>query len=98
MACNIFGWIHVALTKEIVLSSQRLSTLYFAGIVMLLNATSICQMFQAMIRSTCLCSRGSRPSREVDGLPVVGHFRNLLLYDQLSSFARMANYSVIRNL
>ena len=48
MAYNTFGWIHVVLISQITPSLQRLSTLCFAGIVMRLNAMSICQMFQGI--------------------------------------------------
>src|ERR1700719_588446 len=91
-AYNTFGLILVASIKRIILSSQRLSPLCFVGTKKLLYATSIYQMFRqiVMIKLTHLYSRGIQPFERVDGLPVVGHFKNWLLRNQLSSFARIA--------
>ena len=96
---NTFGWIRIASINLIIQSYQKPLTLCFAGIAMRQNVTYICQMFQqiTMIRPTHLCSRGNQPSRKIDGLPAVGHFKNLLFRYLLNSFAQMAMYSAIRN-
>jgi hypothetical protein len=81
------GWILVALTNRTTPSSQGLSTPCFAGIVMRLNVTYICQMFQQMttIKTTCPPSRGKRLFGKADGLPGAGHYKSLLLRHWLNS-------------
>jgi hypothetical protein len=48
MACNTFGWTPVASTDRTTPSSQKLLTQCFAGIVVRLDATSICRTFRAL--------------------------------------------------
>ena len=98
MAYNIARQTLAVLTNRIILSFRKRLTLCFAGIKMRPNAMYICQILRqiAMIRRTRLYS--NEPSRKVDSLPLVGHFKNLLLRDQLNSFARIENDSVTRNL
>jgi hypothetical protein len=67
---NISGLILVASTKRIILSLQKLSTQSFAGTAMLLNATSICQMFQDLppiLIITLTCCPGNRLFGKVSG-------------------------------
>ena len=99
MAYNISGLTLAALTNRTIPSFQQLSTPCFVGIVMRLNATYIYQTFRQIIiiKPTCLCNRGSQPSKKVGGLPVVGPFKSLSLRHQLSSFRQTANDSETRN-
>src|SRR5450432_3865525 len=87
-ACNTSGSTLVALTNQAAPSSQRLSTLCFAGTVMQLNATYICQTFQlvALLRTMDSPSgHGNWLFRKVDGLLGAGRFKSSLLQHQLNS-------------
>src|ERR1700716_826462 len=78
MAYNTFGWIHVVSTSQITPSLQRLSTPCFAGIAMLLNAMSICQMFQGMhltLTTRSASCPGNRHFVKADGSLRAGHFK-----------------------
>jgi hypothetical protein len=65
-AYNTFGWTPVVSTNRTTISSQRPSTLCFAGMVMRLNATSIYLMFRDLY-STQTTSPTSCPGKRYFG-------------------------------
>jgi hypothetical protein len=98
---NISGLIHVASTKRTTLSLQKPSTQCFAGIAMLLNATSIYQMFRDLppiLTITLAYCLGNGLFGKASGSRGAGPFKNSSPQRQLNSSPEMTSDWEIREL
>jgi hypothetical protein len=81
MVCSTFGLTPAVSTRAIKPNSRALSTLCFAGTVVLLDAMFICRM-SLVLPSTLILSaiygRGNRISGKVDGSPQAGRSKSSL--------------------
>jgi hypothetical protein len=94
---NTSGWTHAALIKQTILSSQKLLSPCFTGIVMQTCATCTYQMLRsAQTTTTRLSGVGNLPFVKADGSHGAGHFKNSLLQNQSNSFPEKESCWVIK--